>query len=105
MPDNDEAAAGVEAGDINSEVFLEDGITVRSSASTVVILTTHTDVPPCEYQVETRDALRAMGHNVEILAGHQRGLFGRAQAIQRLPQGVWAGGSDGRADGHAACQI
>jgi gamma-glutamyltranspeptidase/glutathione hydrolase len=55
--------------------------------------------------VEVRDGLRAMGHKVEIITGHARGLFGRAQAIQRLPDGIWAGGSDGRADGHCHPQI
>lgn len=39
-----------------------------------------------------------MGHNAEILTGHARGLFGRGQIIQKLPGGVWAGGSDPRAE-------
>jgi len=47
------------------------------------------------------EELRAMGHPVNIVTGGDRALFGRAQIIRRLPSGVYAGGSDHRADGSA----
>ncbi|KAH0082223.1 gamma-glutamyltranspeptidase, partial [Aureobasidium melanogenum] len=55
---------------------------------------------------ETAEKLRAMGHNVEIVKGHGRGLFGRGQVIRWHvdhveDRGVWSAGSDPRADGHA----
>ena len=51
---------------------------------------------------ETAEGLRALGHVVTPgLAGHARAQFGRAQIIQRLPNGVLWGGSDGRSDGMA----
>lgn len=51
-----------------------------------------------------------MGHQVKIVRGHKRGLFGRGQVIQRIQdkgtgQLVWAAGSDPRADGQAVVQI
>uniref|UniRef100_A0A8H7Y9Z4 Gamma-glutamyltranspeptidase n=1 Tax=Psilocybe cubensis TaxID=181762 RepID=A0A8H7Y9Z4_PSICU len=74
------------AGDINSEVYFEDGISQ-----------------------ETIEALRNMGHDARSVTGFNRGLMGRGQVIQKLndPSGrfVWAAGSDLRADGHAAAQI
>ncbi|KAI0307921.1 gamma-glutamyltranspeptidase [Multifurca ochricompacta] len=74
------------AGDINSEVYFEEGI------------------PP-----DTVERLRGMGHDARILSGFARGMFGRGQVIQRLSdksgKTVWAAGSDPRADGHAAAQI
>lgn len=54
MPDNGEG--DVDGGDISSECFLEDGISE-----------------------EVRDGLRAMGHDVHILSGYARGMFGRGQ--------------------------
>lgn len=74
------------AGDINSEVYIEDGI-----------------------PLETIEKLRAMGHDARQATGFQRGMMGRGQVIQKLtdPSGrfVWAAGSDLRADGHASPQI
>ncbi|MEJ5198682.1 MAG: gamma-glutamyltransferase family protein [Anaerolineae bacterium] len=47
-------------------------------------------------------ALAEMGHVVEVVAGHERALFGRGQIILRDPAtGVLCGGSDPRADGCA----
>ncbi len=47
-------------------------------------------------------ALREMGHDVRVLSGHDRAMFGRAQIIMRDREtGVLTGGSDGRADGCA----
>jgi len=74
------------AGDINSEVYIEEGI-----------------------PLETIDKLRAMGHDARQATGFGRGMMGRGQVIQKLtdPSGrfVWAAGSDLRADGHASPQI
>jgi gamma-glutamyltranspeptidase/glutathione hydrolase len=53
---------------------------------------------------ETVEALRKMGHNVQVVAGYGRGLFGRGQIIlARKDDGrtVYSAGSDGRADGAA----
>ncbi|KIM28864.1 hypothetical protein M408DRAFT_134450 [Serendipita vermifera MAFF 305830] len=75
-----------DAGNINSEVYFEPGI-----SSTVV------------------ETLRGMGHDARQVSGAQRGMMGRGQVIQKLkmPDGklVWAAGSDLRADGHAVPQI
>jgi len=74
------------AGDINSEVYFEDGISPK-----------------------TVEQLRAMGHDARILSGFSRSVFGRGQVIQMIRdqsgKTVWAAGSDPRADGHAAPQI
>ncbi|KAJ7225634.1 gamma-glutamyltranspeptidase [Mycena pura] len=74
------------AGDINSEVYIEEGI-----------------------PMETIKKLREMGHDARLATGFQRATFGRGQVIQKLadPSGrfVWAAGSDLRADGHASPQI
>lgn len=50
--------------------------------------------------------LRALGHDVEVLAGHRRGQFGRGQilrwSLDPVDQtGVWSAGSDFRGDGGA----
>ncbi|CAG7846564.1 Putative gamma-glutamyltransferase YwrD; AltName: Full=Glutathione hydrolase; Contains: RecName: Full=Gamma-glutamyltranspeptidase large chain; Contains: RecName: Full=Gamma-glutamyltranspeptidase small chain [Serendipita indica DSM 11827] len=74
------------AGDINSEVYFEPGISN-----------------------ETIQTLRAMGHDARPVTGIQRALMGRGQIIQRLKTSdgslVWAAGSDLRGDGHATPQI
>ncbi|KAG8901236.1 hypothetical protein FRB99_005462 [Tulasnella sp. 403] len=74
------------AGDINSEVYLEEGI--------------DDDV------VET---LKSMGHDAKVVKGYRRAMLGRGQIIQKVTdesgEFVWAAGSDPRADGHAAPQI
>ncbi|KAF7306814.1 hypothetical protein MIND_00473100 [Mycena indigotica] len=74
------------AGDINSEVYIEEGI-----------------------PAETVEKLRAMGHDARVATGFQRGMMGRGQVIQKLADAsgrfVWAAGSDLRADGHASPQI
>ncbi|KAJ7289239.1 gamma-glutamyltranspeptidase [Mycena rebaudengoi] len=79
LPDKDTK----KAGDINSEVYFEEGI------------------PP-----ETVAKLREMGHDARQVAGFHRGMMGRGQIIQKLadPSGrfVWAAGSDLRADGQAS---
>ncbi|KAI9749051.1 MAG: hypothetical protein M4579_007022 [Chaenotheca gracillima] len=54
---------------------------------------------------EIADTLRKMGHNIEIVKGHKRGLFGRGQVIRvhtdESGQKVFSGGSDPRGDGIA----
>lgn len=84
-PETQSRETGV-AGDINSEVYFEDGI----SEATI-------------------QKLRNMGHDARIVTGFQRGMMGRGQVIQKLADQsgriAWAAGSDPRADGHAAAQI
>ncbi|CAE6487400.1 unnamed protein product [Rhizoctonia solani] len=72
------------AGDINSEVYFEDGI-----------------------PVETVQKLREMGHDAIQLTGFSRAMLGRGQVIQKLStkELIWAAGSDQRGDGHAIAQI
>ncbi|KAM5530697.1 hypothetical protein V8D89_015621 [Ganoderma adspersum] len=74
------------SGDINSEVYFEEGIP--------------------DAVLET---LRGMGHDARVATGIKRSMFGRGQIIQKLNdksgKTVWAAGSDPRADGHAAAQI
>ncbi|PPJ52395.1 hypothetical protein CBER1_09789 [Cercospora berteroae] len=55
---------------------------------------------------ETVEGLKKLGHKVEVVYGHDRGLFGRGQIIRWSldpieEQGVWSAGSDPRGDGHA----
>jgi gamma-glutamyltranspeptidase/glutathione hydrolase len=68
---------------INSELFLEDGI--------------------CDEVVEK---LKSMGHDVKLVKGYERCMFGRGHIIATVPntekRSVWAAGSDPRGDGHAA---
>lgn len=50
------------------------------------------------------DGLRRLGHNVQVLAGWERGMFGRGQVIRcRYDEGklVYSAGSDLRGDGMA----
>jgi len=48
------------------------------------------------------DGLIALGHDITIVSGHERALFGRGQIIQRdSTSGVLCAGSDPRADGCA----
>jgi gamma-glutamyltranspeptidase/glutathione hydrolase len=50
----------------------------------------------------TVEKLSEMGHQVEVISGQMRAIFGRGQIITRAPDsGVLAGGSDPRADGCA----
>ncbi|KAG9076361.1 hypothetical protein FS749_011880 [Ceratobasidium sp. UAMH 11750] len=72
------------AGDINSEVYFEEGI-----------------------PAETVENLKAMGHDARLALGFKRIMMGRGQIIQKLSSKelVWAAGSDPRGDGHAVAQI
>ncbi|KAH7104594.1 gamma-glutamyltranspeptidase [Auriculariales sp. MPI-PUGE-AT-0066] len=86
LPDA-QAQGSARAGDINAEVFFEEGI-----------------------PLETVAKLKEMGHDAHTMSGPGRGLFGRGQIIQKLHDTldgrlVWAAGSDPRIDGHAVAQI
>ncbi|KAL5535338.1 hypothetical protein ACEPAF_3432 [Sanghuangporus sanghuang] len=86
-PDSEVRGSAEKAGDINSEVYFEEGI-----PQSVV------------------ERLREMGHDAWTVKDFQRGMMGRGQVIQRIVDkgtghSVWAAGSDPRADGHAAAQI
>jgi gamma-glutamyltranspeptidase/glutathione hydrolase len=55
---------------------------------------------------ETVEGLKKLGHQVEVVRGRDRSLFGRGQVIRWSVdaiegQGVWSAGSDLRGDGHA----
>ncbi|KAI0094962.1 gamma-glutamyltranspeptidase [Irpex rosettiformis] len=84
-PETQSASTG-DAGDINSEVYFEEGISE-----------------------EVVKKLREMGHDARVATGYGRALLGRGQVIHRVidPNGnrVWVAGSDPRGDGHAAAQI
>ncbi|KAF9270128.1 gamma-glutamyltranspeptidase [Marasmius fiardii PR-910] len=73
-------------GDINSEVYFEEGISRETIAK-----------------------LKAMGHDAREASGFERAIMGRGQIIQKINDAsgktVWAAGSDPRADGHAIAQI
>jgi len=102
MPDN-ESSSRNSAGDINSEVYFEDGF----SKETIAKLRGRRYVQvSCILLINVGIE---MGHDARLVSGFKRGLMGRGQVIQKLqdPSGrfVWAAGSDLRADGHAAAQI
>lgn len=84
--DEDAAKSGKSAGEVNSEVYLEEGI-----------------------PIEVVQKLKEMGHDVRQAAGFSRAVAGRGQLIQQVidPSGarVWAGGSDQRGDGQVVGQI
>ncbi|KAI0639708.1 gamma-glutamyltranspeptidase [Trametes polyzona] len=82
-----ESAQSSESGDINSEVYFEEGI-------------------PDTVLAKLRPE---MGHDARPVSGMKRSMFGRGQIIQKLVdksgKTVWAAGSDPRADGHAAAHL
>lgn len=92
MPDNEKKKdfGGPEGKGEKTTVSLEEGIDAKV--------------------VET---LKGMGHDVDLVTGWGRGLFGRGQVIQRMyPQPgkkdgrhAWVAGSDLRADGAAIPQV
>ncbi|ACC73655.1 gamma-glutamyltransferase family protein [Paraburkholderia phymatum] len=53
------------------------------------------------FPAQTIDALRALGHDVEVLAAYDEAM-GHAGAIIRHPDGLFEAGSDPRSDGAAA---
>ncbi|ODN95355.1 gamma-glutamyltransferase [Cryptococcus wingfieldii CBS 7118] len=86
LPDNGTSGAEQGAGDIDSEIWFEEGISL-----------------------EVIDELKRMGHQCEIASGYARKIAGKGQVVQRVvdPNGrrVWAAGSDLRGDGCAVGQI
>ena len=48
------------------------------------------------------NGLRQLGHNIHVISGVERAVFGRAQIIRKLENGVLAAASDSRADGASA---
>lgn len=101
-PDTAVTNAG-RVGDINSEVYFEDGIStetvekLKGNLSLIFLF--------LSYNAQWS----AMGHDARILSGFARDMFGRGQVIQKINdksgKTVWAAGSDPRGDGHAAAQI
>jgi len=69
----------IESGEAGGSVCIEDGIAP-----------------------EVVEELKRRGHDIVLVEGFRRALFGRGQIIRRAQNGVLWGGSDGRADGCAA---
>jgi gamma-glutamyltranspeptidase/glutathione hydrolase len=70
-------------GEASGVVALEDGLPIKSIGQ-----------------------LSEWGHEVELIQGYERAMFGRGQIIYRDPgSAVLWGGSDPRADGHAAAFV
>jgi len=88
LPDAEVSAKSREhVGDINAEVFFEDG-----------------------FDDDVVKKLREMGHDAQRVTGFGRAMMGRGQIIQKIvdkesKRSLWAAGSDLRADGHAVAQI
>ena len=90
-------------GDINSEVYFEEGIPDEIIAKLKGKFHGYN-------RQSVADKLKLeMGHDARKATGFARSIMGRGQVIQKLNDGsgrtVWAAGSDPRADGHAAAQI
>ena len=102
LPDSESSSTG-SAGDVNSEVYFEDGF----SKETVAKLKGWCCVQAL-YTLLINMGID-MGHDARLVGGFSRGMMGRGQVIQKLQDAsgrfVWAAGSDLRADGHAAAQI
>jgi gamma-glutamyltranspeptidase / glutathione hydrolase len=99
-------AAGADGGvakSANSVVFFEDGIPEETIAK-LRGQCIHLPKP-----ITGSSSIAEMGHDARVLSGFDREKMGRGQIIQRIVdksgRTVWAAGSDGRGDGHAAPQI
>ncbi len=111
-PETEDKASG-DAGDINSEVYLEEGI----SEEVLLKLKGASDISRPHsswyWSIDTESLFVVkssdMGHDTRRASGFQRSMLGRGQVIQRIidenGERIWAAGSDPRADGHAAAQI
>lgn len=53
-------------------------------------------------QQDVVEELERRGHDIRVLSGLDRAVFGRAQIIRSMPNGVLAAAADARADGQAA---
>ena len=99
-------AAGADEGvaeSVNSVVFFEDGIPEE------IIAKLRGQCADLLKRVTASSSITEMGHDARVLSGFNRQKMGRGQIIQRIfdksGRTVWAAGSDGRGDGHAAPQI
>ena len=103
-PETESRESGL-SGDINSEVYFEEGI----PESVVEHLRCMSFDSHCTRVIWELTTATAMGHDARLATGIKRSMFGRGQIIQKLNdksgKTVWAAGSDPRADGHAAAQI
>lgn len=100
----DSLASG-QAGDVNSEVYFEEGISPEVVQQLRCMLFPWATISSCI----SSHPIAAMGHDARAVTGIGRTMFGRGQVIQKIVDQsgrlVWAAGSDLRADGHAAAQI
>lgn len=103
-PDTQSKQTG-NAGDVNSEVYFEEGI----SLETIAKLRGGWHYLQSWLSVSMLILFKEMGHDARPVTGLQRSMLGRGQIIQKIVDAsgrtVWAAGSDPRADGHAAAQI
>jgi len=104
--DTDASANDKRAGDVNSEVYFEEGIDPQAVAT---LKGESCRATLCGPTLKPTSLSPAMGHDARVVSGHHRGMMGRGQVIQKIKtqsgQLAWAAGSDPRADGHAAPQI
>ena len=102
-PDSVVEGAEEKAGDINSEVYFEEGI------DTKVVETLRSTFFLGRSCLSRSNGQTDIGHDAHTASGLKRSMFGRGQVIQKINDRsgklVWAAGSDLRADGHAAAQI
>ncbi len=103
-PDTQTRETGT-AGDINSEVYFEEGISPETiSKLRGILLWWYVILRGADFCLFVE-----MGHDARLQSGFGRSMMGRGQIIQKLTnetgQLVWAAGCDPRSDGHAAAQI
>jgi gamma-glutamyltranspeptidase/glutathione hydrolase len=109
LPDADTEDAA-NAGNIDSEVWMEEGI------SDEVVEKLRGMSTPHHFQIIGSLGLTAnfyfcieMGHDARKASNFNRSIVGRGQIIQKVTdrsgRTVWAGGSDQRADGQVVGQI
>ena len=108
LPDADTEDAA-NAGNIDSEVWMEEGISnevvekLRGTPAIARILV------PCPRAHHGLYISTEMGHDARKASNFNRSIVGRGQIIQKVTdrsgRTVWAGGSDQRADGQVVGQI
>lgn len=108
-PDSEVKGSAAKAGDVNSEVYFEEGISEDTVSKLRGKITAIWIGRRITYLNISFFLFSEMGHDAHIVKGFQRGMMGRGQVIQKIVdisgKTVWAAGSDPRADGHAAAQI